>query len=104
VAFSDTCLHLRTEQGCDGDSEYIFPAYVFNSQIICNAFPKATRYLAALKTRLSTPVSAKINVTNLKNPGLYYDGSAMIIINGVVVAQGSQFSLRDVEVVTGKCS
>ncbi|KAI9768006.1 MAG: glutamine-dependent NAD(+) synthetase [Geoglossum simile] len=31
---------------------------------------------------------------------LYYDGSAMIIINGKVVAQGSQFSLAEVEVVT----
>ncbi|KAK8161701.1 hypothetical protein IWX90DRAFT_438468 [Phyllosticta citrichinensis] len=31
---------------------------------------------------------------------LYYDGSAMIIINGQIVAQGSQFSLKDVEVVT----
>jgi NAD+ synthase (glutamine-hydrolysing) len=31
---------------------------------------------------------------------LYYDGCAMIIINGSVVAQGSQFSLNDVEVVT----
>ncbi|KAF2144066.1 uncharacterized protein K452DRAFT_316825 [Aplosporella prunicola CBS 121167] len=31
---------------------------------------------------------------------LYYDGCAMIIINGEIVAQGSQFSLNDVEVVT----
>ncbi|KAH9893292.1 glutamine-dependent NAD(+) synthetase with GAT domain-containing protein [Cubamyces lactineus] len=31
---------------------------------------------------------------------LYYDGCAMIVVNGRVVAQGSQFSLRDVEVVT----
>ncbi|CAM1508881.1 Fc.00g026200.m01.CDS01 [Cosmosporella sp. VM-42] len=31
---------------------------------------------------------------------LYYDGCAMIIVNGDVVAQGSQFSLNDVEVVT----
>ncbi|KZF19560.1 glutamine-dependent NAD(+) synthetase [Xylona heveae TC161] len=31
---------------------------------------------------------------------LYYDGSASIIINGQVVAQGTQFSLTDVEVVT----
>ncbi|KAG9247795.1 hypothetical protein BJ878DRAFT_491022 [Calycina marina] len=30
---------------------------------------------------------------------LYYDGCAMIIINGQIVAQGSQFSLADVEVV-----
>lgn len=31
---------------------------------------------------------------------LYYDGCAMIVINGEIVAQGSQFSLNDVEVVT----
>ncbi|KAJ7180584.1 hypothetical protein C8R46DRAFT_1069892 [Mycena filopes] len=31
---------------------------------------------------------------------LYYDGSAMIAVNGRIVAQGSQFSLNDVEVVS----
>ena len=31
---------------------------------------------------------------------LYYDGCSMIIVNGQIVGQGSQFSLRDVEVVT----
>lgn len=31
---------------------------------------------------------------------LYYDGCALIAVNGKVVAQGSQFSLKDVEVVT----
>lgn len=31
---------------------------------------------------------------------LYYDGSAMIVVNGNLVAQGSQFSLNDVEVIT----
>ncbi|TVY65710.1 Glutamine-dependent NAD(+) synthetase, partial [Lachnellula suecica] len=31
---------------------------------------------------------------------LYYDGCAMILVNGEVVAQGSQFSLNDVEVIT----
>jgi len=30
---------------------------------------------------------------------LYYDGCAMIALNGQIVAQGSQFSLNDVEVV-----
>ncbi|KFY88121.1 hypothetical protein V498_06902, partial [Pseudogymnoascus sp. VKM F-4517 (FW-2822)] len=30
---------------------------------------------------------------------LYYDGCAMIVINGRIVAQGSQFSLNDVETV-----
>lgn len=31
---------------------------------------------------------------------LYYDGCALIVVNGLVVGQGSQFSLDDVEVVT----
>lgn len=31
---------------------------------------------------------------------VYYDGCCMIIVNGQVVAQGSQFSLKDVEVIT----
>ncbi|CAL9729690.1 hypothetical protein MOUN0_H04918 [Monosporozyma unispora] len=31
---------------------------------------------------------------------LYYDGCALIAVNGKIVGQGSQFSLKDVEVVT----
>lgn len=31
---------------------------------------------------------------------LYYDGSSLILSNGKIVAQGTQFSLRDVEVLT----
>jgi NAD+ synthase (glutamine-hydrolysing) len=31
---------------------------------------------------------------------LYYDGGALIAVNGKVVAQGSQFGLKDVEVIT----
>jgi NAD+ synthase (glutamine-hydrolysing) len=31
---------------------------------------------------------------------LYYDGCSMIAVNGEIVAQGSQFSVKDVEVVT----
>ena len=34
---------------------------------------------------------------------LYYDGCACIILNGQMLAQGSQFSLADVEVVTATC-
>lgn len=30
----------------------------------------------------------------------YYDGSAMIMVNGQLIAQSSQFSLKDVEVIT----
>ncbi|ELT96786.1 hypothetical protein CAPTEDRAFT_205115 [Capitella teleta] len=31
---------------------------------------------------------------------VYYDGSAMIAVNGAIVAQGSQFSVKEVEVIT----
>ena len=31
---------------------------------------------------------------------LYFDGCALIAVNGEIVAQGSQFSLNEVEVVT----
>jgi NAD+ synthase (glutamine-hydrolysing) len=31
---------------------------------------------------------------------VYYDGCSMIAINGEIVAQGRNFSLQDVEVVT----
>lgn len=31
---------------------------------------------------------------------LYYDGACLIALNGIILAQGSQFSLSDVEVVT----
>ncbi|CAK4083112.1 unnamed protein product [Aphanomyces euteiches] len=31
---------------------------------------------------------------------LYYDGCALIVVNGHIVAQGSQFSVADVEVIT----
>ena len=62
---------------------------------------KAARYYVVSKTYLDILIPTRVNGTNSKNSGLFYDGSAMIIVNGVVVAQGSQFSLRDVEVVTG---
>ncbi|EQC40110.1 NAD+ synthase (glutamine-hydrolysing) [Saprolegnia diclina VS20] len=31
---------------------------------------------------------------------LYYDGCALIVVNGHIVAQGSQFSVNDIEVIT----
>ncbi|MCI22193.1 glutamine-dependent NAD(+) synthetase-like, partial [Trifolium medium] len=33
---------------------------------------------------------------------LYYDGCASVVVNGDVVAQGSQFSLNDVQVVVAQ--
>lgn len=65
--------------------------------------------LRKLQTRMSLLVEATrhsggvylyANQQGCDGDRLYYDGCAMIIINGRVVAQGSQFSLHDVEVVT----
>jgi NAD+ synthase (glutamine-hydrolysing) len=51
-------------------------------------------------TRLAGGIYLYSNEQGCDGDRLYYDGCAMIIVNGRVVAQGSQFSLNDVEVVT----
>ncbi|KAF2493497.1 glutamine-dependent NAD(+) synthetase with GAT domain-containing protein [Lophium mytilinum] len=54
-------------------------------------------------TRKSGGIYLYANQQGCDGDRLYYDGSAMIIINGDIVAQGTQFSLNDVEVVTATC-
>jgi len=51
-------------------------------------------------TRKNGGVYLYANQQGCDGDRLYYDGCAMIVINGNIVAQGSQFSLNDVEVVT----
>ncbi|KAK5662971.1 hypothetical protein OQA88_6383 [Cercophora sp. LCS_1] len=51
-------------------------------------------------TRKSGGIYLYANHQGCDGERLYFDGCAMIIVNGDVVAQGSQFSLNDVEVVT----
>lgn len=41
-------------------------------------------------------------LSNLVNILLFVDGCSCIVINGDVVAQGSQFSLKDIEVVVAQ--
>lgn len=45
-------------------------------------------------------ISADANQSGCDGDRVLYDGSAMIILNGEIVAQGSQFSLDEVEIVT----
>ncbi|KAK2624616.1 hypothetical protein QTJ16_005809 [Diplocarpon rosae] len=65
--------------------------------------------LRKLHTRLELIVSATLkcgglylyaNQQGCDGDRLYYDGCALIVLNGKVLAQGSQFSLEDVEVIT----
>ena len=59
-----------------------------------------TRYQLILEaTRKAGGIYLYANQQGCDGDRLYYDGSAMIVINGNVVAQGSQFSLNDVEVI-----
>ncbi len=51
-------------------------------------------------TRQSGGIYLYSNQQGCDGDRLYYDGCAMIIVNGRLVAKGSQFSLNDVEVVT----
>lgn len=51
-------------------------------------------------TRKSSGIYLYANQQGCDGDRLYYDGCAMIAVNGNIVAQGSQFSLNDVEVVT----
>lgn len=50
-------------------------------------------------TRKSGGIYLYANQQGCDGDRLYYDGCAMIVVNGEIVAQGSQFSLNDVEVV-----
>ena len=56
--------------------------------------------LMSLATRKSGGVYLYANQRGCDGGRLYYDGSCMIFLNGRLLAQGAQFGLRDVEVVT----
>lgn len=51
-------------------------------------------------TRKSGGVYCYANQIGCDGDRLYYDGSALIIVNGEIKAQSSQFSMKEVEVIT----
>jgi NAD+ synthase (glutamine-hydrolysing) len=56
--------------------------------------------LMTMATRKNGGIYLYANQQGCDGGRLYFDGSCMIVVNGALVAQGSQFSFRDVEVVT----
>jgi len=77
-------------------------------EIFCNS-SGSHHELRKLETRISLILEATrknggiylySNQRGCDGDRLYYDGCAMVIVNGSIVAQGSQFGLSDVEVVT----
>ena len=77
-------------------------------EIVCNS-SGSHHELRKLNTRISLIQEATrktggvylyANQIGCDGDRLYYDGCAMVIVNGDIVAQGSQFSLNQVEVIT----
>lgn len=56
--------------------------------------------LMGLATRKSGGVYLYANQRGCDGGRLYFDGSCMIFVNGKLLAQGAQFGVRDVEVIT----
>ena len=102
VVASETCEELFAP-----DSPHIYLG-LNGVEIIANG-SASHHELRKLNTRLDLIRSATAkgggvylyaNQQGCDGGRLYFDGCALIAINGEVVAQGSQFSLNDVEVVT----
>ncbi|KAJ5461486.1 Glutamine-dependent NAD(+) synthetase [Penicillium daleae] len=108
ISTRDTCLGLETCEELFTPNGPHIPYGLAGVEIISNSSGSHhelrkldTRLnLITQATRLSGGIYLYANQQGCDGDRLYYDGCAMIVINGEIVAQGSQFSMRDVEVVT----
>lgn len=93
------------QQGCDGGRLYYGTSFTYGRH------PKYSTYIDQFHVvilRETVAATFSIDRWNLLKPQLFdrlptgtfsADGCACIMVNGDVVAQGSQFSMKDVEVV-----
>ncbi|GMM32918.1 glutamine-dependent NAD(+) synthetase [Saccharomycopsis crataegensis] len=108
ISTLDTCVGIETcEELFTPNSPHIAMA-LDGVEIITNS-SGSHHELRKLNTRMNLIKEATTkcggiylysNQRGCDGDRLYYDGCALIVVNGEVVAQGSQFSLDDVEVVT----
>ncbi|CAK7234040.1 glutamine-dependent NAD(+) synthetase [Sporothrix bragantina] len=108
ISTPDTCLGAETcEELFTPNSPHIGMA-LSGTEIFTNS-SGSHHSLRKLDQRISLILEATRKnggvylYSNCRGAGgerLYYDGCSMIIVNGNIVAQGSQFSLNDVEVIT----
>eukprot|EP00002_Diphylleia_rotans_P018596 TRINITY_DN359_c0_g4_i8.p1 TRINITY_DN359_c0_g4~~TRINITY_DN359_c0_g4_i8.p1 ORF type:complete len:616 (+),score=106.78 TRINITY_DN359_c0_g4_i8:794-2641(+) len=108
ISTLDACIGTETcEELFSPDSPHI-PLSLDGVEIITNG-SGSHHTLRKLYQRIDLMVNATsksggiymyANQQGCDGGRLYFDGCAMILVNGKVVAQGSQFSLQDVEVVT----
>ena len=108
ISTLDTCIGAETCEELFTPQAPHIPMGLNGVEIFTNS-SGSHHELRKLQTRTSLIIEATrqaggiylySNQQGCDGDRLYYDGCAMIIVNGCLVAQGSQFSLNDVEVVT----
>ena len=97
----ETCEELFTPASPHVDASLCGAAIFSNSSGSHHNLRKLDQRISLFleATRKSKGVYIYANQQGCDGDRLYYDGSAMVIVNGEIVAQASQFSLLDVEVV-----
>eukprot|EP01130_Rhizamoeba_saxonica_P017339 TRINITY_DN8375_c0_g1_i1.p1 TRINITY_DN8375_c0_g1~~TRINITY_DN8375_c0_g1_i1.p1 ORF type:complete len:738 (-),score=143.11 TRINITY_DN8375_c0_g1_i1:13-2226(-) len=108
IAFSDTCLSTETcEELWTPNSPHINLG-LSGVEIFANG-SGSHHQLRKLDNRIELIKSATAksggvylysNQQCCDGGRLYFDGCALIVVNGNIVAQGSQFSMKEVEVIT----
>jgi NAD+ synthase (glutamine-hydrolysing) len=99
---AETCEELFTPDAPHGQMSLNGVEIFLNSSGSHHELRKLdTRFSLILEaTRKAGGIYLYANQRGGDGDRLYYDGSAMIIINGEIVAQGDQFGLEDVQVIT----
>lgn len=108
VGYADTCIAVETCEELFTPNSPNIVQNLSGVEIIGNG-SGSHHELRKLNTRLDLIKSATrkaggvylyANQQGCDGERVYYDGCAMIVCNGEILAQASQFSLNDVEVVT----
>ncbi|KAJ3526313.1 hypothetical protein NM208_g11250 [Fusarium decemcellulare] len=99
---SETCEELFTPQAPHINMALNGVEIFTNSSGSHHSLRKLNERIALIQeaTRKNGGIYLYANQSGCDGDRLLYDGCSMIMVNGEIVAQGSQFSLDDVEVVT----
>lgn len=108
ISTLDTCIGCETCEELFTPASPHIPMGLDGVEIFTNS-SGSHHELRKLNTRIDLikAATAKVggiylyaNQQGCDGDRLYYDGCAMVVMNGDIIAQGSQFSLKDVEVIT----
>ncbi|KAI3635108.1 hypothetical protein MIR68_006674 [Amoeboaphelidium protococcarum] len=102
VLGSEVCEELFTPQSPHITQSFDGVEVFTNGSASHHELRKLTRRLSLIQEAMRKVggVYMYANQQGCDGERVYYDGCALISVNGHIVAQGSQFSLNDVEVVT----